>query len=178
MAYPAYDAVLTRVREVIEDSRGTLRTVPSSWFLGDLPEGLDVGEEARRGIVGPRVDAEIVGMAPNPSSPPTMGNVMFTDVDILVRVIRTITPLEQLDDDSSVALRALAAKDAEVLRQALGYAGNLTTTQAGTATGIVSGLLRWTKTGVKVKRVINEGAQPIETQHNFRGIVRSAPAVA
>lgn len=177
MAYPAYDACLTRIREVIEDSRGTLRTVPSSWFTGDLPDGLAEGEEARRGIVGPRVEASIVGQSPNPASPPCKGNLMLTDVDFAVRVIRTQVPLEQLDDDSRDALRALAAKDAEVLRQALGYPGNLATTQAGTATGIIS-LLRWVKSSVRIKRAIADGAQPVETVHTFRGIVRSAPAVS
>jgi hypothetical protein len=178
VALPAYAACLTRIREVIEDSRGILRTVPTNRFTGDLPEGLGDSEEARRGIVGPRVDASITGLARNPASPPTMGNVMLSDVDILVRVVRTVTPLEQLDDDSRDALAALAALDAEVLQQALGFAGNLTTTQAGTATGIVSGLLRWLKTSVRVKRVISDGAQTIETLHTFRAIVKSAPAVS
>lgn len=178
MSYAAYDAVLTRIREVIEDSRGILRTTPAARFTGDLPEGLEEVEEARRGVIGPRVGANIVGLAPSAAAPPVMGNVMLTDVDIDVSVVRTVTPLEQLDDDSSDALRALAAIDAEVLRQALGYPGNLTTTQAGTATGIVSGLLRWTKSRVVLKRKISDGAQPLETIHTFRAIVKSAPAIS
>ena len=178
MTYAAYHACLTRIREVVEDSRGVLRTVPSARFVGDLPDGLTDTEDARRGIVGPRVETNLTAFATNPSSPPTMGNLMFTDVDFDVRVIRTRTPLEQLDDDSRDALEAQAAIDAEVLRQALGYPGNLTTTQSATATGIVSGMARWIKSRVVIKRKIDEGAQPVETIHTFRMIVKSAPAVS
>ena len=59
MSYVRAEAITTRLREVLEQSSGVLRTVPSSRFFGDLPEGLDMSEEIRRAIENPRVNANV-----------------------------------------------------------------------------------------------------------------------
>lgn len=178
MAYIAASAILTRIREVLEDSAGTLRTVPSARFLGDLPEGLSEDAESMRAISKPRVEASLVSMKRSPASPPIIGSLLLYEVEIAVRIIRAVTTLEQLSDDDRVALQALAFEDCDVVRQALEYPGNLTSTTAGTATGLCSGLLRYGSSKVVVKRRVDDGAQPLETVHSFTGVAQAAAATS
>lgn len=177
MAYLKAAAIRTRVREVIEDSAGTLRTVPALRFLGELPTGLAVTEELRRSLEAPRVNVSIKRAAPHPQTPLSLGNVSLASYDFVVRVVRMIATLEQISDADSDALDALSMTDSDVLQQALGFPGNLTTTTAGTATDIVSGMLRWTSSDWRIERAIDEGAQKLETTHSFVGVVISRPAV-
>lgn len=171
--------ILQRIREVIEDGAGTLRPVTDTRFAGNLPEGLDDEEAMRRtlGISAP-VEAAIVGIKRSASSPPVLGNYALYELEILVKVMRMISPLEHLDDDSRVLLQSYAIEDADVLAQALEYPGNLTTTTAGFATQIVSGMLRYVSSRVVVKRPIVDGSQPLETLHTFTCHAYSRPATS
>jgi hypothetical protein len=178
MAYAKFGPALKRIRQVVEDSAGTLRTTPASRFGGEVPEGLDPESAMARAADRPRVEASIVSIAPSDATPPTLGNLRVYDVEVRVKVTRVVTPLEQVSDDDRDALMALAAEDADVLGQALGFPGNLTTTTAGTATDIVSGLLLHRTTSVMVRKAIDDGAQPIETSHTYLARMISRPAVA
>lgn len=177
MAYLQTAAILTRIREVVEDGAGTLRAI-SSRFLGDLPEGLDVTEDMRRALDKPRVESSITSITRSASSPPICGNLIIYELGVDVRVVRTVTPLEQLSDDDRDALRALAAADADYVRQALEYPGNLSTTSGGVSTDLASGMLSFKSSRVVVKRAVNEGAQSVETIHSFTGFALSRPAVS
>lgn len=179
MAYIAASAILTRVREVLEDSAGTLRTVPAARFLGDLPEGLSEDAESMRAISKPRVEASMVSVKRSPSTPPIIGSLLLYEVEIAVRVVRVVTTLEQLSDDDRVALQALAFEDCDVVRQALEYPGNLTSTTAGTATGLCSGLLRYTGSkAAPLRRRVDGGSQPFEVTHTFSGVAQAAAATS
>lgn len=171
MAYIATAAIITRVREVLEDSAGSLRTVPSGRFFGGLPDGLSPDAESMRAISKPRVESMIVGMQRSPATPPVVGSLLIYEIDVDVRVIRVVTTLQQLSDDDRVALQALAMEDCDVIRQALEYPGNLTSTTAGTPTGLASGLLRYVSSKAIVKRAVNDGSQPLEVIHKFKGVV-------
>lgn len=179
MAYVATSAILTRVREVIEDSAGTLRTVPAARFLGDLPEGLSEDAEAMRAISKPRVETSMVSVKRSPSSPPVIGSLLIYEIELAVRVIRVVTTLEQLSDDDRVALQALAFEDCDVIRQALEYPGNLTATTGGTATGLCSGLLRHVSSrAAPMRRRVDGGAQPLDVTHTFVGVATAAAATS
>jgi hypothetical protein len=170
-------AITTRIREVLEDGAGTLRTISSTRFLGDLPEGLSDDAALARSTAKPRVEATIVSMAQSAASPPDNGNLHILDIEVDVKVVRIMSPVEQLDDDSRSALLALAIEDADMIRQALRYAGNLTQTTAGTACDLVSNCLAvYRGSSVKIRRAIDEGAQPVETLHRFLGRAISRPA--
>lgn len=178
MAYIRAAAITTRIREVLEDSAGTLRTVPSGRYGGDLPDGLSDDAQLIRAASKPRVEATIVGVSPSAASTPDSGNHALLDIDVEVKIVRMLAPLEQLDDDSRTALLSLAAEDADVVRQALRFAGNLTATTAGTACDLVSNCLAFYRgSAVKVRRAIDDGAQPVETIHRFQGIAISRPAI-
>ena len=177
MAYIKARAILTRCREVLESSAGVLRTVPASRFTGDLPEGLGDDEDMRRAMATPRIEASIQSMERSAASPPVIGSYAIFDLTILIRIVRTITPLEQLDDASRTALQALADEDVDVVSQALGYPNNMQQTAAGTACDLVSNVLLHRSSKVIVKKAI-DGAQPLETQHLFLGRAISRPATS
>ena len=176
MAYIKANAILTRIREVLEDGQGSLRSISSTRFAGDLPEGLDPTEDARRAISAPRIEAKITGISRHSQSPPVTGNMLLYSVAIEVRVVRTVTRTEQLTDDDRVTLQALAAEDTDVVRQALEWPGNLTQTEAAVTTDLASGLLRYASTKDMVRGAVNGGAQTMETVHSFTGVVISRPA--
>ena len=179
MAYIQAAAILRRIREVLEEQAGTLRTISNTRFLGDIPDGLDASEEMRRALEKPRIAATIVDITRSAASPPVNGNLIIYDVTIDVRIIRTITTLEQVSDDDDETLRALAFSDADYVRQALEYPGNLTTTTAAVATDLVSGLLSHVRsTQSRTRGQTNQGAQTLETIHRFTGYAISRPAVS
>lgn len=178
MAYIQAAAIITRIREVLEDGRGDLRTVTAGRFAGDLPEGLSIDAEHMRTVTGARCSADITAIRPSPASPPILGNLILYEIDVRVRVIRLITALEQTDDASHDALRALAISDVDIVRQALEYPNNLAATEAGATCDLVSGLLRYTGATQVVVGEIDSGAQTLETVHDFTGTAISRPATS
>jgi hypothetical protein len=178
MAYIAASAIQTRVREVLQEAAGALRTITAATFGGDLTEGVGDAELARRGVTIARIEAREVGMSRSASSPPVIGNLALYDSEWSIKVVRTLDRTTQIDDDTRDAVKALAMKDGDVVAQALGFPGNLTTTTAGTATGIVSGLMTYVSSSSAVRGGVNDGASIIETDHRFTAILRAAPATS
>lgn len=178
MAYIAAAAIQTRIREVLQSNAGTLRKITASTFGGDLTEGVSDSELARRGVTIARIEARMVGMGRSKSSPPVIGNLALYDSEWNVRVVRTMDRTTQIDDTTRDAVKALALLDGDVLAQGLGFPGNLTTTTAGTATGIVSGLMTYVDSSSEVRGSVDDGASVIETDHRFTAILRAVPATS
>lgn len=178
MAYLAAGAMQTRIREVLQEAAGNLRTIDLGTYGGDMPEGLTTMEAARRSAIVARVEARMTSMSRSASAPTTYSNVAQYDVEMRVRVTRVLDRTAEIDDAARDAVKAAAMMDADVLSQALGYPGNLTTTAAGTATGIVSGLLTYRDSSSSVGGAVDDGAGIIETDHRFTAIVRSSPATS
>lgn len=178
MAYAKFGPALRRVREVVEDSAGSLRPVPTSRFGGEAPTGLDDESLLAKAVDRPRVEATITSITPSAATPPVVGNLRIYDATFSVKVTRLVSPLEQVSDDDRDALMALAAEDVDVIGQALGWPGNLSTTTAGTATDIVSGLLLPRAARTVVRKPINDGGQPIETTIELLGRLISRPAIS
>jgi hypothetical protein len=179
VAYIKAAAILRRIREVLEEAAGTLRVIPSTRFLGDIPDGLSDEEETRRALEKPRIAAALVDVTRSAASPPVTGNFIIYDVTLDVRIIRTLTTLEQISDDDDETLRALAFEDADVVRQALEYPGNLTQTSAAVATDLASGMLSHVRsTQQRARGAVNGGAQTLETIHRFTGYAFARPAVS
>ena len=97
---------------------------------------------------------------------------------MVVYSLRTITPLEQLDETSNDVLMAAAITDMDVIRQALEYPGNLTQTTAAAATDLVSGMLEHVSSEMGTVLKIDDGAQKLESKHSFKGWLISRPAIA
>jgi hypothetical protein len=177
MAYIAAGPIQTRVRQVLEQAAGSLRTISAGSYIGGFPEGDDDMEGARAAVEGARVEARVLSVRRSPASPPIIGNVSLYEMRWRIKVQRLLDRTTQIDDAIRDAVKALAFQDADVLCQALGYPGNLATTTAGTATGIVSGMLSYLESSSDVRGPIDDGASIIETDHLFVCTVRGAPQV-
>jgi hypothetical protein len=182
MAYPAYAAALTAIREVVEGRAGVSRRVADlpggvPRLIGDLPDGLTDEEEARRGM-STRAEASITSIAPHPQTPLLLGDVRLETIEVTIRVTRTMELEGAVADAARDAFRAAASTDAAALQQALMCPGNLATTLAGAATGLLSGMLTQHQ-GSRYQFVGAAGAaMRMNATHVFRGVIRSAPAIS
>ena len=140
MALIDTDAIVSRIRLILEGGAGTVRTIATTRFHGDMPEGLDANEAALRAVVRPRYEVVVKDLGYSDSSPPLMHSIAIKRIGAEIRVTRPYTFTEATSDSARDDQRALAAQDFDAISQALGYPGNVTI--AGTDTVVVSGLLR------------------------------------
>ncbi len=173
--------LLIRMREVIEGAAGTLRTITALTFEGGLPPGLDTNEEARRAMLNSSgqsvpVESRIVSVKRSPASPPVIGNLALYDVEIEVRAVYPVTTVSTLTDATRDSVAGLAAQHADMLAQALGYPGNLTTTTAGAATNVISGMLAYVGSEYAWAGDAGKGGT-LTGRHRFKCTAKSAPAV-
>ena len=178
MSYIGTAALQTRLREVLEDGYGSLRTITADTYGGNLPEDFTGQGDSVRSLGQPQVECLITKGARSPSSPMTKSNVALYLVDVRVRVVRRLSADVQISETARDTIKAAAAADIDVIAQALGWPGNLTTTSAGAATGLVSGLLTHKESSTDVRSVVEDGASIVETLHLFTGTLQSAPAVS
>jgi len=178
MAFVKTHALLTRLREVLEDGEGVLRVVPSNRLKGDLPEGLDDEEQKRRAFYRPRVRSSVSLGARSKYSPPINGNLIIYEISVTVVTLRTIERREHLKETLLDDLTADANEDMDVIRQALEYPGNLTATEAGAQTDLVSGMLAFDTVRFETTGDINQGAQKLEAILSFHGFLQSRPQVS
>ena len=177
MANADFDAILTRIREVIEDGSGTLRVISSARFQGQLPSNLNESEASLRAMDKPVVEARTGTISRHPASPPIFGNLSLLNVEFVVMVIRHLSPDHKLDDDLRDDIKALAANDADHLMQALTFPGNLTQTTGSVATNLVSGLLTYDSSD-EAEIVQEDVGARIVTEHRFAGVVQTTLAIA
>lgn len=175
MALATYSAALTAIREALDDGHGNLRTIASARFADTLHEGLSDDELTRRGVLGAKpFRVRFGGQRRHPASPPINSNVNLIAFDVDVIISRTVGPLEQADADAMATLEALAAEDADAVRQALETPPNLDTTASGTATNLCGGCLRYVRS--QTPRVVTSAppakAQRFETTHRFEGVIK------
>ena len=178
MSYIATGALQVRLREVLEDGLGSLRTITAGTYGGNLPEGMDPSHEAVRALGEPQVEALITNQRRSPNSPPTYSNLALMQFDCRVKVTRRLGAVEQLDGAARDVVKAAASTDADVISQALGFPGNLLTTSGGTPTGLVSGLLSWVESRVEPISTDENGTAIVRTEHMFTGTLTSAPATS
>jgi hypothetical protein len=171
-------ALLTRLREVLVEGRGSVRTITAARFDGDFPEGLSDPAQLRRAIVKPLVRADVRTLGRSKSSPPINGNILIYDIKVTVVTMRAVERRQQLVGSLNDTLFADSLTDQDLIIQALTYPRNLTTTHAGTATGLISGLLEFADASTGVVRAIDDGAQKLESTLTFTGWLQCAPAVA
>lgn len=175
MTLASFGAALTAIREVIDSAGGSLRQINAGRFADALHEGVSDDELARRGILAAKPFRVRLGnIRRHPASPPINGNINLLAFEAEVVVSRTIDPEHQVDPDAMAELEALAAEDADALRQALCTPPNLNTTADGTATNLVGGHLVYLRSSTP--RVVT-GAPPAKAQrfevgHRFEGTLK------
>jgi len=166
------EAIQAAIRDVLLDGAGDKRTIGASVYKGGLYEALPANEKARRALGKPIVEAVSRVTGRHAGSPQVKGNKHILSIQVEVRVVRALTITHKLDDDVRDTLIGNAAKDADVIQQALTYPGNVSQTSSGDPTGIVSGLLRYQ--GSDAPTVVATEGQPgrVETVHRFTGMVQ------
>lgn len=174
MANVAYDAIKERLRELVENNAGTVRTIGSR-FQGDLPPGLNASEERRRGVLSlAPAEVSLKRAKAHPQRIARMGNVQVHLIDAEVRVVRTLSVAEHVDDDLRDDVEALALLDGDVLTQCFEIPANLHTTAGGTSTGLIG--CNFIES-VPAYRGKTEGeASDLVTIHRFELTAKSAPA--
>ena len=182
MTTASTDRILIRMREVIEGATVTLRGISANTYGTNLPDGLDVNEEARRTMIGSdgvrvMMEASIPRMERSPASPPVIGNLALYDIYPEVRVVVLYSAPATLTGALRDSLRGLVVSAGDVLAQAFGFPGNLTTTTGGEATGLVSGLLAFVGGSAQARAVTNQPGGVYEAVYKFKGVLRVAPAI-
>lgn len=176
MAYIKTDAILTRIRELVEGGYGSLRAITSTRFSGGLHEGQDPTHHARLGILAQKPsEASITKVLPHPQRLVVGGSVQIHLLEIEVRIVRTVAIDGQVDDSIRDAAKALAAQDADALAQVLEWPGNLVSTQAGATTDL-KGLFHMGSRHT-LKGTAGE-AMRLDTVHTFSGTALSRPATS
>ncbi len=129
---------VTAIRECLLGTIGSTRTVTAAALdEGAYPSTTE--HEAARAVTGPNFEVSIVSMAPSKESPWENSPTRLLDCDVEVRCEWTTS--NELIDSARASVRASALSTLETTRAALMRPGNLTTTAAAGATGIVSGCL-------------------------------------
>ena len=137
------DAILTAVRDVVEDAAGSARTISSGRFEGGLYEDLSDDEKSRRSAYLPRVETSIVAIDKHPTDYHVMGTLRLYRIAVDVSVTRHADLEHKLTDSVRDDLMGLATQDVDILVQALTYPGNLTQDNDSNATGLVSGRMQF-----------------------------------
>ncbi len=170
MANVDHDAILTTVREVIDDGNGSVRTVTSGRFNGGAYAGQPPGSETLYALATPTFRTAITGQRRHPASPPILGSFTLYEIDVEVEVIRGLQLRHKVNDDIRDDAKALAANDADVLAQALTYPGNMTGTSASALTGLVSGVLQYEGSSGTIELADDTNGRIVST-HTFSGVV-------
>ena len=171
MSLPAL-AILTRIREVLEDGYGAVRTVAADTYEPGTHEALDVLADSVGSLTSPRIEARIVDRRPHASRPPRQGTFTLEEITVDVRLVRDFSGYQDLSTDARTALSALAIEDGHSIAQALTWPGNLTATEAASATGLVSGCLNDVSSALGTIEFSGGTNGRLVTTHRFTGVVR------
>ena len=186
MAQLAAAAILTAIREVVEDAAGSIRIITADTYRPGAHEGLGEDAASTQALVKPRADVRFTSVEPHGARPPEQGSFTLYALELEVVVTRFVGTEHMILDDVRTKLRAVAAEDGSRLAQALGWPGNLTQTSAAVATGLVSGMLRHTGSEIGDLETVEGQNGRIVTVHSFTGVAHvqmapdlvSAPAIS
>lgn len=179
------EAITAAIREVIRGELGSVRTVPVGEWIEGVPAqlgmhgGLD-GDTARRlRAEGRRLfDVEVAPARRTGAVGSSAASHSLLAITTRIVLWLPITLVaETVSADHRYAARADALEQAQVIREAIEWPGNLLATADGTPTGIVSGRLGEAQTPRIVREDWSRGLYEIELR--FSGYVqRSAETPA
>ena len=163
-------AILTRVREVVDDAAGSLRTISSTRFGESFYIEMSDDEQSRKAVSGPKYDVRMTGLERHPASSPVNGSTALYNVEIEVTVARHLNVAHAVIDANRDTILAAAMEDGDHIAQALMYPGNLSTTTGGTSTGLASGMLQFEGSDTEV--ILGAASEPslVRSVHRFRGV--------
>lgn len=163
-------AIRTRIREVLDDGEGLVRTVSAGELSGDYWDGMPTRALRARTIQKPQFAIPYIPKVPKTGAGALteIGDTQIYEIEPTLIVAYDLRPYAEqsgsIDEDF-----ATAEQDVDVIRQALGWPDNLDQTKAGTPTGIIDGWLRYLGDEVLEQNVV---AQLLRIQIRFRGHVQ------
>ncbi len=108
MAYIDSDAILTAIRDVIQDGTGNSRAIASARFDGGFYNTLARDEQSRRALVSTRAEARISNVSISKHNPSQPSNTYLYDLRIVVDVVRHLNNAHRLVDATRDDVKALA----------------------------------------------------------------------
>jgi hypothetical protein len=176
VAQLAAAAILTRVREVVEDAAGSVRIVTADTYRAGAHEAQGADAASTEALVKPRAEVRFTSIEPHGARPPIQGSFTLYAIELEVTVTRNLGTQHMILSDVRTALRAVAAEDSSRIEQALQWPGNLTQTTAAVDTGLVSGMLRHVSSDVGDLESVDGQNGRIVTVHTFSGVAHVVTA--
>lgn len=167
--------IVTAVEELIEGTIGSVRTISAGDFQADTYyQGQDDDAKAVATLVKKSFDVVPNGQERTDATLSERHSLVI--IRVFIRLLVAYRTNAQVVAAQRKAVRNLAHEDAESIRQALSYPGNLTQTSGAAATNLISGLLQ--KDGPL--QVVREDwdANLYETQHDYIGLVQCTMATS
>jgi hypothetical protein len=129
-------------------------------------------ERSMRAVVVPRVEARITSIEKHPAAPSWGGDKYLMQVGVEVRVVRHFALHESVSVETREDMRGAAARDADIVRQALTWPGALVEDAAGTPTGLVSRCLTHDSSEVgEIETTSGDMNGTLTTTHELEGVV-------
>ena len=132
-------AISTAIREVVRGELGVVRTVPDDAFAEGNFDGLEERARQRRAFEKKGVDVAFRSPERTDALGPPDANLEILRLE--VDLVLTHSPRHRVEEEERHAIRAEVSDDVVTVRRALSRSGQMVTTAAGTATGLVSGML-------------------------------------
>lgn len=162
MATVASDLIIARLTELLDNAAGG-RPIPLARLTGDLQPSLPVTEQVRRALSGARYTVTVDALERTEAS--DLGRIVYR-ISASVRIVRSLTVLDALDDTTRDAAIAAGADDVDFLSQCFCFEDNITNSQ----TGVVSGKLEHVSTET-VTALSAESPSHVTSTHRFAGWV-------
>ncbi len=165
-------ALLTKVRAVIEGDATVARDMASN-AMTEAPPQLTDQAASKRAMVGVTYDVTIDDIEVHPNNPPHLSALTLYSVRLAVDVTRHLSAVHAHDDDARDSVVTLAARDGDVLSQALGFPGNLANDVLGAELGLASGCLFHESSDVDDVKLENDKTMLVRTRHMFTGVMHA-----
>lgn len=171
MPLPAL-AIITRIREVLEDGAGAVRVLSAGAYGSDSHAAMSELTSSVGAIGKPQADVTVNARGRHPSSPAEPCSFALVAIEITVRITRSFDGYQDLSRAARDELSALAASDGFDVSQALTWPGNMSATAASSATGLLSE--RLADAGSAIGSIEFTGGQNgrLVTTHQFTGVCR------
>lgn len=172
-------AIIRRIREVLDDGYGTLRTISSGQVSLHSGGPVDDADAAQDAMVKPRIKVRLGGWAPSDSRPMDVtGNVDAEEVTWSVEAQYYLPPEEQGEGYATTeSVRAQALADCSRFKSALEYPSNLLADSTAVSTGIVAGTVI-ALGAAEPRESPSDGIVMLTYVHRYRAIVQVAETVS
>ena len=172
-------AIRTALREVVEGKITGTRAITVGLLSSDVAGGADDLTLSMRTTATPRVEIA-VAYPVSPDRPQQPVNQWFRGLEVVLTYTYLLESQTLFAADYQ-ATKSAALSASDLVAQAFAWPGKLSTTFAGTATGIVSGVLAWQGTTVlrddAPRSGQTEGGGLYQLEQRFFGTVLTAAAV-